>query len=52
MAIFSTLKASNLVQSLETMGPPVTLEKFIDTFRNLSTKQHLLEELLTMGCIL
>ena len=36
MTIFSTLKASNLIQSLETMGPPVTLEKFFDTFRNLA----------------
>ena len=33
MTILSTLKASNLIQSLEPMGPPVTLEKFIDIFR-------------------
>ena len=31
MTIFSALKASNLIQSLETMGPAVTLEKSLST---------------------
>ena len=52
MTIFSTLKASNLIQSLETVGPPVTLEKLIDTFRNLAPLPIVMEQLLTMGCIL
>ena len=52
MTVFSALKASNLIQRLETMGPPVTLEKFFDTFRNLAPLPLLLEQLLTMGCIL
>ena len=31
MTIFSALKASNLIQSLETMGPAVTLEKSLSS---------------------
>ena len=31
MTVFSALKASNLIQSLETMGPAVTLEKSLST---------------------
>ena len=40
MTILSTLKASNLIQRLETMGPPVTLEKFVKTFFEMMHPCH------------